>query len=202
MRVTDIKQQVKRTDRYSVFVDGRFVCGLSEHALLESGLRVHQQLDEAKLEELKAFANETKVYDSTLALLARRPRSTWEIESYLKRKKIDEPIIQATIAKLTERHLLDDKEFARSWVHSRRLLKQTSRRKLMLELRQKRVADETIQEVLAADKTDEKAVLKDLIVRKQTQTRYKDKTKLMQYLTRQGFSYGDVKEAFEELASS
>ncbi|HEX5455917.1 MAG TPA: RecX family transcriptional regulator, partial [Candidatus Saccharimonadales bacterium] len=81
---------------------------------------------------------------------------------------------------------------------NRRLLKPTSRRKLVLELRQKRISDEIISAVMDSEPADEREVLKELIAKKSGQTRYQDKQKLMQYLARQGFNYSDIKSALSE----
>ncbi|HVX57404.1 MAG TPA: regulatory protein RecX, partial [Candidatus Saccharimonadales bacterium] len=103
--------------------------------------------------------------------------------------------------KLSILGLLDDEAFARSWVANRRLLKPVSRRKLLQELRAKRVPDDAAQQALVEDETDEQAVLLDLIARKRRLSRYRDDRKLMQYLAGQGFGYGDIKEALEVAGS-
>jgi regulatory protein len=127
-----------------------------------------------------------------------RPRSRWEMESYLQRKKAAPALVELILNKLSNLNMLNDLEFARSWVANRRLLRPTSKRKLQQELRAKRVPDEVITEVLDEDETDESDVLKDLVAKKRQQTRYKDDDlKLMQYLARQGFNYGDIKSALE-----
>jgi regulatory protein len=94
--------------------------------------------------------------------------------------------------------LLNDLAFARSWIANRRLLKPTSARKLRLELKQKQVAEEIIQEAMAEDETDEQEVLQQLIAKKRNQTKYNhDNLKLMQYLARQGFNYDAIKSALD-----
>ena len=199
--ITAIKQQVKRSDRCSIFVDDKYCCSFSKDALLELGLRENQKLTAKELTSLKSKAEDAKWYDACIGLIARRPRSVWEIETYLKRKGAEPIQIDETLQKLTDRKLLDDAAFAEAWVRSRRLIKSTSTRKLQLELRQKRVHDDIISQVLREDPTEDKDVLWELAMRKHRQTRYQDKTKLMQYLVRQGFNYGDVKEAVEEITS-
>lgn len=193
MKITDIKQQVKREGRYSIFIDGTFSFGLSESALMQSGLRIGRELTAVELDELKNTAKEDKAYNQTLGLLARRPRSEWEISSYLQQKAYSPELVGQIIARLRDGNWLDDLDFAQRWVANRRLLKRTSRRRLQQELRSKRVSDEIIKQVLAEDETDEKEVLVELVARKRTQSRYQDPQKLMAYLIRQGYSYSDVK---------
>lgn len=199
MKITDIKQQVKRADRYSVYGDGKYLFSFSEAELLATGLRINQEFTDDELAELRAKAVIDKGYDSALNLISRRPRSEWELRDYLKRKDYDPDASQEIINKLHDRGHINDEDFARRWVENRRLLKATSQRRLKQELRQKRIDDDIIEQVLAADETDEVELLKELIERKRQQTKYQDELKLMQFLARQGFGYDKIKQALEEL---
>jgi regulatory protein len=195
MKITAIKQQVKRADRYSIYGDGKYLFSFSENELLSSGIKIGQELDESNLNELKGKAVLDKAYDRSLNLISHRLRSEWELRDYLKRKDYDEDVQEATVSRLRDRGYINDAEFARRWVENRRLLKATSKRRLAQELRQKRISDEIINQTLEADETDELEVLKDLVDRKRKQTKYQDDLKLMQYLARQGFSYDLIKTA-------
>jgi regulatory protein len=195
MKITAIKQQVKRADRYSIYGDGKYLFSFSENELLSSGIKIGQELDESNLNELKGKAVLDKAYDRALNLISHRLRSEWELRDYLKRKDYDEDVQEATVSRLRDRGYINDAEFARRWVENRRLLKATSKRRLAQELRQKRISDEIINQTLEADETDELEVLKDLVDRKRKQTKYQDDLKLMQYLARQGFSYDLIKTA-------
>lgn len=195
MRITDIKQQVKRADRYSIYADGKYLFSLSESELLNTGIKINQEIDKSRLTELKKTAQLDKAYDRSLNLISRRIRSRWEIEQYLTRKEYNTEIIEETLNMLSKRGYVNDEEFAHRWVVNRRLLKKTSKRRLLQELRAKRVNQEIIDQALKKDEADEKEILLDLIEKKRSQSRYKDNEKLMAYLMRQGFNYGDIKEA-------
>lgn len=197
MKITAIKQQVKRKDRYSVFVDDTYSFSLSEGALIEHRLASGQELDERQLKELKEASGNDKAYGNALRYVAMRPRSEWELRDYLRRKDVDEPVAQIIIERLQRVGLLDDLAFARAWVVNRRLLKATSVRKLRLELKQKHVAEDVVTQVLAEDETDERDSLRQLAAKKRA--RYPDDMKLMQYLARQGFGYDDIKTVLAEL---
>ena len=148
MKITDIKQQVKRVDRYSIYIDGKYSFSLSEHELTLQGLRIDQEFDTAEFEGIKKTAVEDKAYMRALDLVARRPRSVWEMEQYLKRKSNDDNTIKTILNKLTERGLLDDNKFATTWIENRRLLKHVSKRRLKQELQQKQISNQIISEVL------------------------------------------------------
>lgn len=196
MKITSIKAQVKRSDRYSVFVDGEYAFSLSESGLLGSGLASGQKLDAKELATLKKAAGEDKAYGQALRYVAMRPRSEWEVTTYLERKDVDAAMSQAIIKRLINVKLLDDATFARIWVDNRRLLKNISKRLLRLELRQKHVESTIIDQVLAEDQTDDLSTLRQLIDKKRA--RYPDQQKLISYLARQGFNYDDIKTALQD----
>lgn len=201
MKVTAIKQQVKRAGRYSIFVDDRYSFSLSADALLDSKIVIGLELDQKQIGEYKQLSEDDKIYANVLNYLAIRPRSEWEIETYLKRKKATPSLSEAILNKLSINRLIDDRKFAEAFVRDRRLLRPTSRRKLILELRKKHVKDSVIQEAIGSEASDEQQALVEIIVRKRRQTRYQDDLKLMQYLARQGFGYGDIKTALQENSS-
>jgi regulatory protein len=197
MKITNIKQQIKRAGRYSVFVDGKYGFSLSDSALLDSRLIVGQELSQQQLRELKQTSAADKLYANTLRYLAIRPRTIWEVTTYLQRKGASPALTKTILNKLSNANLLDDKKFAEAFVNDRQLLRPTSRRKIIMELRQKHVADEVIQSVLGDEQHDEQTALQSIIDSKRRQTKYQDNLKLMQYLARQGFNYSDIKAALQ-----
>jgi len=198
MNITAIRQQERRKDRYAVYVDGTYSFSLNADTLLAKGLVPGQELDAEQLKTYLQLATEDKAYGLALAYVARRMRSRWELEDYFRRKGYTPSLSDVVMKKLARLGLVDDAAFAEAWVRNRRLFKPVSRRRLTQELRQKRVADETIEQTLAEDDADERTVLRELIARRRKQTRYQDNQKLMQYLARQGFNYDDIKSALED----
>lgn len=199
MKITAIKQQVKRADRYSVYIDEKYSFALSETELLRLGIYRGQEISAEELEKLKDDSVRDKARYQVLGQLSRRQRSEWELRDYLKCKEYTSEVIEQVIEGLTKYGYVDDKKFADAWIANRRLLKATSSRRLRQELKQKRVSDEVIDEALTEDETDENKVLRNLVERKRKQTKYQDDLKLMQYLSRQGFNYDDIKSALSDI---
>jgi regulatory protein len=198
MKITAIKQQVKRIDRYSLFIDEKYAFSLSENALLESGLSSGVELSKEEVEKYKQLSQDDKLYGRALRYIALRPRSAWEMETYLDRKGASPALIEQILNKLTKFDLLNDVKLAQSFVNDRRLLRPTSRRKLIAELRKKRIPDEIVQSAIGTETTDEQAALQHIIETKRRQTKYQDDLRLMQYLARQGFTYDDIKTALQK----
>lgn len=198
MKVTAIKQQLKRVDRYSVYVDGKYRFSLHERQLVSSGIHSGQELSEDDLAAFQAESSEGKLFDRLLNVLSYRPRSEWELRDYLRRKQAEPEVADKLIEKLRELRYVDDEAFARAWVESRMASKPTSRRKLSAELRAKRIdtsiIDSTLDETTDAD--SDLAAIRQLVEKKRAH--YSDETKLMQYLARRGFSYGDIRSVIDQ----
>jgi regulatory protein len=195
MKITKISQQVKQTDRYSVFIDEKYAFSLSQDALLKSNLASGQTLTDSGIEHYKQLSADDKVYGRALRYIAVRPRSIWEMEMYLRKKQAPDELMRQLIEKLTVIGLLNDHLFAEMFVRNRRLLKPSSHRKLTLELRNKRISPDIITDVLGHDSQAERSALQAVIIQKRRQIKYQDELTLMQYLARQGFGYSDIKTA-------
>ena len=200
MKISDIKQQVKRKGRYSIYLDGKYSFSLSENELIQSGIRIGREYTQAELEDLQQVAVLDKANMRALDYLSRRQRSEWEIRDNLKRKDYESPVIDITLNKLSDYGYIDDTKFAQAWISNRRTLKPTSLRRLRQELMQKHVSKEAIESALQTDEGDEKGALKEVVDKKRQQSRYQDDQKLIAYLLRQGFNYGDVKDVLSGAA--
>lgn len=198
MKITSIKQQVKQADRYSIYVDEKYAFSLSERALMQAGITSGLELTAAELEGFKKLSADDKLFNRALRYVAMRQRSTGELETYLRRKEASPEFIAETVERLTELRLVDDVAFADSFVRDRQLLRPTSRRKLELELRRKHIPQAIIQDALEQNGFSDQTSLEQLIIKKRRQTKYQDDQKLMQYLARQGYGYGDIKTALNK----
>lgn len=188
-------------DRYSVYIGEVYSFSLSEAALVESKLHSGMELSKQEVDSYKKLSLDDKLYGRALRYVAMRQRTAWEVLFYLERKGADPSLSQIILNKLSIIGLIDDEKFARSYVNDRQLLRPTSRRKIIMELKKKRIDSEIIERVLSADSgevsTDQAAVA-EVITSKRRQIKYQDDTKLMQYLARQGFNYGDIKAALQQ----
>lgn len=196
MKITRLKAQVKNPDRVSVYVDEKYSFSLNINQMLDLKLHVGLEVTEAQLEDFKHTSDFGKAYERALMYVMLRPRSRREVQDYARRKKWAPEDAQAIIDKLIAKRYLDDRSFARSWVESRALGNKTSRRKLTLELKQKGVSDDIINDALENSAFDEGNALKRLIEKKRRLARYaSDDQKLIRYLAGQGFSFDDIKAA-------
>jgi regulatory protein len=149
-----------------------------------------------------------------LRYLSYRPRSEKEIREYLlgkhkPQKKSFEPpsdeILVAVITRLQELRFLNDKEFAASWVRSRTEYKPKAKAIIKIELRQKGIKDEIIEQVLQEQTVvkDDKTIAKELLVKRKKRYEGMEKQELYQkaggFLARKGFSFEVIKTAIDSV---
>jgi regulatory protein len=194
MVITGIKRQVKRSDRYSIFLDDVYTFSLNAQDVVDQDVRIGQEVDSKRLVELKKISSLGLTYNKLLRYLAVRQRSRKELLEYFRRKQLSDSEAGILLKKVDQIGMLDDKRFASSWVDSRRKRKHSSSRQLRYELHQKGIDERTISEALAENDISDEEALAALIEKKRRISRYKDDKKLMVYLVGQGYPYGLVKE--------
>lgn len=213
-KITKITAGVKDPNRANIFLDGRFSFSLDVAQVIDLNIKIGQQVDERRLEELQEASEFGKLYQRTLEWALARPRSVQETNNYLyqrKRRRIilnqqrardgKKPIpefkdatIVLVIQRLNEKGYIDDLKFARYFAEHRHLRKGISRRRLQMELKQKGIREDLIQRVLGeTERVDDEEILK--IVRKKRK-KYDD-TKLLSYLVGQGFDFQKSKAVID-----
>lgn len=143
-----------------------------------------------------------------LRFLSFRPRSEKEIIDYLKKKQVDLNTSQKVILKLKESNFLNDVEFAKWWVEQRTLIKPRAWRIIKIELKQKGISSEIIEELNINSESEEENDLTMAIKLTQKRLpRYKNLSrqdlyqKLGKYLAYKGFDWETVKRSIDEVFS-
>lgn len=198
--ITAIEPQKKRAGYYNIFIDGEYRLSLSELDVASLHLQVNQSVSKQEIDDLLQSSLSSKAYNFALRYLAARPRSKKEIIDYLSGKGFEQEIIERTILNLEKQNYVNDADFAYMWIKNRLLLNARSPRMLRLELYKKGIDKGITEEALKSFTEDEfQDSLKDLVNKKRRQ--YPDDEKLIQYLVRKGYNYGEIKNSLTELAA-
>lgn len=199
--ITKISPQVKREGYYNIHIDGKYELSLSENDLSIFRIKANDQISVNELEQLRTAHTKSKSYNFALRYLAIRPRSIKEVREYLViRKGFTEIDANYAIDRLLKDNYLNDLEFAQLWVRNRLLLSHKSLKIIRLELIKKGIDNSTIDSVVSDIEIDEQLnILNNLIEKKMRQSKYQDKQKLTEYLSRQGYAYDLIKQALESL---
>lgn len=194
MKITDIQQQKKNAERYSVFTDGKYAFSLTADDLLSEGIKLGLELDEPELDRLKRRSSDSLLLTRTIEKCVRRPHSEKEIRDYLRKKRASTELEDAIIERCYKLSLLNDQLFAERWVEYRQK-NGKSNRYIRGELQAKGVDRSIVEAVLP---TSDQEQLRTVISKRAH--RYSDEKKLIEYLQRQGFSYYDIQRELTDEA--
>lgn len=196
MKITNITKQKRNPERVSIYIDHKYSFSLTLNELLSTKLKINQEIDESRVEELKKISSDGKLKVRVIEWLFIRPRSRYELSQYLKMKKVEQELIEAIIRDMERLNYQSDTEFSRWWVDQRRSMLK-SKRQIVYELKQKKV-NATIIDDVTAD-YDDSIILDQLVTKKNLLHKYKDKQKFTQHVVQKGFSYELVRGYYDSL---
>lgn len=168
----------------------------------EGGFREGMTLPAADFDQFVRLHQYPRALNQAVAMLARRPCSRHEIEARLRRTRYEEEIVELVLYKLEKERLLNDTEFADSWVQYRASGRYGGRR-ILQELKQKGVPDDIARE--AVGKMEESAALENavhLAVKALRRSRPGEdrravRNRVLAALVRRGYGWDTAAKAYE-----
>jgi regulatory protein len=204
--ITALRPQERDSQRINVFLDDRFALGISLDTLAREGLYVGQYIDAACWQRLESAEQASKARHAALRFLQARPRSVAEVRERLQRKQFAAPLIEHTIARLSDMGMLDDNAFARFWVENRNACRPRGPQALRNELYRKgidrAVIDATLQdETLTGGEHERALLLARGVLAKYASApdRITFQRRMGGYLQRRGFGYDTIRPILDLL---
>jgi regulatory protein len=186
MTITKIEKQKRNKDRWNVFIDGIFACGINSDTFLKYQLKTGDNIDENMLREIRNFDEYLFSKKIAFDFLSYRIRSEKEIKDKLKGKDISQSSIERTIEHLKELKLINDEEFARQLITEK--------------LSGKTVGKSVLRQFFSED--DEKEFVKtnfDKYFRRvEGLEKQQKRKKMFDYLARKGFDFEIIKQVINE----
>jgi len=169
--------------------------------VVKEGLHIGQELSAAQIEALTRVDNFHRCLNVAAHYLSYRPRSEFELRERLRQRGFNGNSIDVVLAKLKEQGLMDDMAFAQFWRDNRESFNPRSQRLIRLELGQKGVARDIIDQVVAAvDDEDSAYRAAQSKARNLPLSDYQlFQRRLGGYLKRRGFGYGVINHTVERL---
>lgn len=201
-QITRIVQQ-KDINRANLYIDGKFAFGITIENLLLNSLHVNKELSQETVNRLKEQDGQVKIINRAIEFATRRPRSQREIELWFRKKKVEEAVQGLALNKLKNLNLLNDLEFAKWWIEQRNTFRPKPQRVIKMELRQKGVSSDVIEEALGESELPSELETARKVISKKG-GRYKrmpydeGKKKLSNFLAMRGFSWDTIKQILEE----
>ncbi len=200
-KVTAISAGRRQGKRVNIFLDGKFAFSLEAEVAVKEGLQVGQELSEDDIEALARSDLFHRCLGAAIHYLGYRPRSEAELRERLHWRGFDGDKVEATLAKLREQGLVNDLAFAQFWKDNRESFSPRSQWLTRSELRQKGVADDIIDQVVA-DVDDEDSAYRAAMSRARSLplSDYQSfRRRLGEHLKRRGFSYRVISHTVEQV---
>jgi len=213
VKITSVEPQKKNPKRFNIFLDGVFVFGADEDLVVDYRLIIGKEITPSDLEKLLKGSEIGKLMERMYRLFNIRQRSEKEVREYIRnlsfkrklkdREEISEFATNSLIEKLQKKGMLNDLEFARSWMEARG--KKFGINRIKQELYKKGINREIIEEVMNSEfrVQNSETVAENQLERKLE--RWKNlkpmefRKKAFDFLLRRGFEYEIVKNIVEKI---
>jgi len=195
MRITRLERRPGQK-QITLTLDGQVEMLISAEVWLQMGLRVGDDLTEPQIESVQEAQARSGCLDSALRLLSYRQRTESELRDRLIQKRLRPEVVAETISRLRTAGLLDDAQYARSWLDSRNQRAPRGRRLAAAELRARGVTRGVVEDVTATiDERDAAYRAAERRARSLSALPYVEfRQRIGGLLLRRGFNYELVRE--------
>lgn len=196
--ITGITPQVKDKTRCNIEVDGRFFCGMKLETVMEHRLKVGVVVSEEELSRLQLESEKLTALDKALTYITASMKTEKDVRAYLKKKGYLADVADYVVEKMRSYGYLDDAAYARAYIEHAG--KRKGARLIAMELRQKGVPDEAVEEALEGFEGEDDSARE--VLKKYLRGKTIDKptlTKAYRHLMGKGYSHETAKRALEAL---
>ena len=205
-KITKISMQ-QNGERYNLFLDEEFFCGITEDTLVKLKLKKGMEVDEEALEAIIEEENKNKCFNYAVFLLGKRNYFEKALIDKLTQKEYDEEAIRFTIEKLYSYGYLNEKRLTEAFVKDKKRFSKKGPRYIASALKAKGVDGDMIRQALEENYDEDEALenCKSLLVKKldyykrKTEDTYILKGKLYAFLAQRGYGSEVSKRAIEQV---
>ncbi|NLL06295.1 MAG: regulatory protein RecX [Clostridiaceae bacterium] len=196
MVITSFEKSNKNKDMISVFIDKQYAFSIPEEEYIRLGLYEKSEITEEDLNYIKREVLQKSAKSKAIRYLSFKFISEKELITKLHTKGFDEDTIKIVVDDLKAMGYINDKIYAQKFVFERSKLKPKSKKMLKIELGNKGISDDIIDEVLDNFEYDEVTIVERLIRKRFGKYDLKDpkiKSKVVSFLMHRGFQYEVIK---------
>ena len=134
--------------RYKISFDNNLDTVLYEEVILKYELLLKKEIDNDTLIEIDSYNQEWDVYYIGLKSLKTRFKSTYELKMLLLKKEYPSSLVDKAIDKLISQGYLDDRSYARGFIHNKMVTSSYGPLRVEKELLDKKIDSKIIREEL------------------------------------------------------
>lgn len=193
-----------KNGKIHIYLDGEYRATVDKDWWYSEKYRNTKEITEDELTELLSSVSFRRAYNKALDFLSRRPYSEKEIKRKLKEKDFNESAIEYAVNRLKELSLIDDVHYAELVSEHLYTNKHFGEKRIMQELLFRGIDRETAQNaILALDKDSINSIV--LLLEHKFKGKFSDekgKQRTVAALLRYGYSYSDIKTAFQSVSQT
>ncbi len=195
-----ITSKYGNADKVHIYIDGEYTLTLYDYIWYDTGFKEGQEISEDELAFLKEEAGFRSAYEKGLKYLSMRSYSKKELTDKLLRL-FPKASVERAIEKLCEHRYIDDEYYCEEYVRYLFEVKKYDIKRISYELKNKGIDTEIAHKVL---ETLDNEPISRIIVMLRTKFEKmllaeKDRKRVVNRFIRMGYSYRDIKSAFEEI---
>lgn len=202
-KITAIQAQ-KRKGRYNIFIDGQYRFPVSEEVLIKYQLHKGQEITNEQITNITNAEQIAKAYNRALDFLSYQLRSEKEIIDDLQKHEFVADKIELVLKKLRTNRLINDLEYAKSYVRTMKNTSDKGPRIIRQKLRQKGIGendiDKALQEFSVEEQLENCFKIASKLNNKYRRESFKNKVqKIKQGLLTKGFSNPIIAQVIDQL---
>jgi len=202
--ITKITTQKRATNRFNVYLDGVYAFSISEDIYVKYHLHKGKTLTNDDIDRITDEDRIHRAYVAVIQWLSYRMRTEAEVWQYLRKKDYSRDVIAQVITRLHEKKLLDDEQFAKSFVRDRMRRSTKGPNLIKQELQQKGVPEHLVYIALQQYTKDEQRAKAKSWAEKQLMKRQRHPVKWLKQqiqakLVQRGYSASLARDTVQSL---
>lgn len=192
----------KRRGRYNVYLDGHYAFPVTESVLVQFRLMKGMELDKDQVRAITTANQQAQAYSQILDYLSYQMRSESEVIKKLHELETPEKFIAPIMAKLRDRRLVDDHQYAISYVQTMMTTSLKGPGVIRQHLRLKKIGENDIAAALQNFTVDDqlehaRKLAQKLFKRYRNQPTFRQEQKVRQGLMTKGYA-GDLYDRIKD----
>ncbi len=198
MKITEIRQQKRRKNRYSLYTEDGFLFSLSDETIIGNGIKTGSEISGEEAERLRKEDTLKYAKETAFSYASYAPRTEKQVLEKLSRSGVDEKTAEAALETVRSYGYVDDGEFAREF--ARVQLKKYGPAVVIMKLRANGVDDSAARECVEELYSEENARnIFEAVGKKYAGLPERErKAKISAAMARKGFSWDEYGDLFRE----
>lgn len=203
-KITDITEQKRNKSRLNIFIDEKFETGASKYSIKRNGIKVGMEITPEKLKQVVRDDEVEKAKGYIIDYHLNKSKKI--VQDKLIEKGYEEEVIKEVMTFIDKYNLINDREYAKKYIHDAIHIKKYGERKIAQVLKQNGINEKVISEELddIANESQIEIAEKELSkkldrYKRKSEHKYELRQKCYAFLARRGYHAEIINIVLESL---